>query len=29
VLVTHIRNRKIAEAWLLNDDQYAADEFFS
>jgi ketosteroid isomerase-like protein len=29
VLVTHIRNSKIAEAWLLNDDQYAADEFFS
>jgi ketosteroid isomerase-like protein len=29
VLVTHIRNGKIAEAWLLNDDQYAADEFFS
>lgn len=29
VLVTHIRNGKIAEAWLLNDDQDAADEFFS
>ena len=29
VLLTHIRNGKIAEAWLLNDDQYAADEFFS
>ena len=29
VLVSHIRNSKIAEAWLLNDDQYAADEFFS
>jgi ketosteroid isomerase-like protein len=29
VLVTHIRNGKISEAWLLNDDQYAADEFFS
>jgi ketosteroid isomerase-like protein len=29
VLVSHIRNGKIAEAWLLNDDQYAADEFFS
>jgi ketosteroid isomerase-like protein len=29
VLVSHIRNGKIAEAWLLSDDQYAADEFFS
>jgi ketosteroid isomerase-like protein len=29
VLVSHIRNGKLTEAWLLNDDQYAADEFFS
>jgi len=29
VLVSHIRNGKIAEAWLMSDDQYAADEFFS
>jgi ketosteroid isomerase-like protein len=29
VLVTHVRNGKIAEAWLVGEDQYAADEFFS
>jgi ketosteroid isomerase-like protein len=29
VLVNHIRNGKFAETWLLSDDQYAADEFFS
>jgi uncharacterized protein len=29
VLVSHIRNGKIAEAWLLTDDLYAADEFYS
>ena len=29
VLVNHIRNDKFAETWLLSDDQYAADEFFS
>jgi uncharacterized protein len=29
VLVSHIRNGKIAEAWLVGEDQYAADEFFS
>ena len=29
VLVQHIRNGKLVETWLLSDDQYAADEFFS
>jgi ketosteroid isomerase-like protein len=29
VLVIHVRNGKFAETWLLSDDQYAADEFFS
>ena len=29
VLVQHIRNAKLVETWLLSDDQYAADEFFS
>jgi uncharacterized protein len=29
VLVSHMRNGKIAEAWLLDVDPYAADEFFS
>jgi len=29
VLVIHVRNGKLAETWLLSDDQYAADEFFS
>jgi len=29
VLVSHIRNGKLTEAWLMSDDQYAADEFFS
>ena len=29
VLVQHMRNGKLVETWLLSDDQYAADEFFS
>ena len=29
VLVSHIRNGKLAEAWLLSADLYAVDEFFS
>ena len=29
VLVSHIRNGKLAEAWLLSTDLYAVDEFFS
>ena len=29
VLVSHIRNGKFTESWLMSDDQYAADEFFS
>jgi ketosteroid isomerase-like protein len=29
VLVSHIRNGKLTEAWLMSEDQYAADEFFS
>jgi ketosteroid isomerase-like protein len=29
VLVIHVRNGKFAETWLLSDDHYAADEFFS
>ena len=29
VLVIHIRNGKLVETWLLSQDQYAADEFFS
>lgn len=29
VLVQHIRSGKLVEMWLLSDDQYAADEFFS
>jgi hypothetical protein len=29
VLVSHVRNGKMVETWLLSDDQYAADEFFS
>ena len=29
VLVSHIRNGKLTEAWLLSTDLYAVDEFFS
>ena len=29
MLVSHIRNGKLTEAWLMSEDQYAADEFFS
>ena len=29
VLVSHVRNGKFTESWLMSDDQYAADEFFS
>jgi len=29
VLVSHIRNSKLTEAWMMSEDQYAADEFFS
>ena len=29
VLVIHIRNGKLTETWLMSEDQYAADEFFS
>ena len=29
VLVSHVRNGKLAEAWLLSADLYAVDEFFS
>jgi hypothetical protein len=29
VLVNHIRNGKLTETWLLPQDQYTADEFFS
>jgi ketosteroid isomerase-like protein len=29
VLVSHIRNGKLVEAWLFSEDQYAADEFLS
>ena len=29
VLVSHIRNGKLAEAWLLSADLYTVDEFFS
>ena len=29
VVVQHIRNGKLVEVWLLSEDQYAADEFFS
>jgi ketosteroid isomerase-like protein len=28
VLVSHVRNGKLAETWLYPGDQYAADEFF-
>jgi ketosteroid isomerase-like protein len=29
VLVSHIRNGKLTEAWLLSADLYAVDEFYS
>ena len=29
VLVSHVRNGKFTESWMMSDDQYAADEFFS
>jgi hypothetical protein len=29
VVVHHLRNGKLVETWLLSEDQYAADEFFS
>jgi uncharacterized protein len=29
VLVTHVRNGKLAETWLFSGDQYAADEFLA
>ena len=29
VLVSHIRNGKFTQSWLMSDDHYAADEFFS
>jgi ketosteroid isomerase-like protein len=29
VLVIHLRDGKLTETWLLSEDQYAADEFFS
>jgi uncharacterized protein len=29
VLVSHVRNGKLAETWLYPGDQYAADEFFA
>ena len=29
VLVSHVRNGKLAEAWLLSADLYTVDEFFS
>jgi uncharacterized protein len=29
VLVSHIRNGRLAEAWQLSADQYAADEFLA
>ncbi len=29
VLVIHIRDGKLTETWLLSENQYAADEFFS
>jgi ketosteroid isomerase-like protein len=29
VLVIYIRNGKLTETWLMSEDQYAADEFFS
>ena len=29
VLVSHIRNGRLVEAWQLSEDQYAADEFLA
>jgi ketosteroid isomerase-like protein len=29
VLVSHVRNGKLAETWQHSGDQYAADEFLS
>jgi ketosteroid isomerase-like protein len=29
VLVSHIRNGRLAEAWQLSEDQYAVDEFLA
>jgi uncharacterized protein len=29
VLVIHIRDGKLTETWLMSENQYAADEFFS
>jgi uncharacterized protein len=29
MLVSHVRNGKLAETWLYSGDQYAADEFFA
>jgi uncharacterized protein len=29
VLVTHVRNGKLAETWLYSGDQYAADDFLA
>ena len=29
VLVIHLRDGKLTETWLMSEDQYAADEFFS
>jgi ketosteroid isomerase-like protein len=29
VLVSHVRNGKFTETWVMGEDQYAADEFFS
>ena len=27
--VSHVRNGKFTQSWLMSDDQYVADEFFS
>jgi uncharacterized protein len=29
VLVSHVGNGKFTETWIMSDNQYAADEFFS
>jgi uncharacterized protein len=29
VLVSHIRNGRLTEAWQLSEDQYAADDFLA
>jgi uncharacterized protein len=29
VLVMHVRDGKLTETWLMSENQYAADEFFS